>query len=58
MREAHADRVFYDWSFHTFHRGVCAVVAIGMGANRVERAEMTEEAKREPDGILTYPALL
>jgi uncharacterized protein (DUF488 family) len=29
-----------------------------MGANRVERAEMTEEAKREPDGILTYPALL
>ena len=29
-----------------------------MGANRVERAEMTEGAKREPDGILTYPALL
>lgn len=29
-----------------------------MGANRVERAEMTEGAKRGPDGILTYPALL
>jgi uncharacterized protein (DUF488 family) len=29
-----------------------------MGADRVERAEMTESAKREPDGILTYPALL
>jgi uncharacterized protein (DUF488 family) len=29
-----------------------------MGADRVERAEMTEGAKREPDGILTYPGLL
>jgi hypothetical protein len=29
-----------------------------MGADRLERAEMTEGAKREPDGILTYPALL
>ena len=29
-----------------------------MDADRVERAEMTEGAKREPDGILTYPALL
>jgi uncharacterized protein (DUF488 family) len=29
-----------------------------MGADRVERAEMTEGAKRKPDGILTYPALL
>jgi len=29
-----------------------------MGADRDERAEMTEGAKREPDGILTYPALL
>jgi uncharacterized protein (DUF488 family) len=29
-----------------------------MGAGRIERAEMTEGAKRESDGILTYPALL
>ena len=29
-----------------------------MGADRVERAEITESAKREPDGILTYPTLL
>jgi uncharacterized protein (DUF488 family) len=29
-----------------------------MGGDRVERAEMTEGAKREPGGILTYPALL
>jgi uncharacterized protein (DUF488 family) len=29
-----------------------------MGADRVERAETTEGAKREPDGIMTYPALL
>jgi uncharacterized protein (DUF488 family) len=29
-----------------------------MGAGRIERAEMTEGANREPDGILTYPALL
>jgi uncharacterized protein (DUF488 family) len=29
-----------------------------MGADRVERAETTEGAKWEPDGILTYPALL
>jgi len=29
-----------------------------MGADRIERAEMTEGAKREPDGILTYPGLL
>jgi uncharacterized protein (DUF488 family) len=29
-----------------------------MAADRVERAEMTEGAKREPDGILTYPGLL
>jgi uncharacterized protein (DUF488 family) len=29
-----------------------------MGADRVERAEITEGAKREPSGILTYPALL
>jgi uncharacterized protein (DUF488 family) len=29
-----------------------------MGAGRVERAEMTEGAKWEPGGILTYPALL
>jgi uncharacterized protein (DUF488 family) len=29
-----------------------------MGADRVERAEITEGAKREPDGILTYPTLL
>jgi len=29
-----------------------------MGADRVERAEMTEGGKREPNGLLTYPALL
>jgi len=29
-----------------------------MGADRVERAEITEGAKREPGGILTYPTLL
>ena len=29
-----------------------------MGADRIERAEMTEGAKREADGILTYPGLL
>jgi uncharacterized protein (DUF488 family) len=29
-----------------------------MGAGRIERAEMTEGAKPEPVGILTYPALL
>jgi hypothetical protein len=29
-----------------------------MGTDRVERAEKTEGAKREPDGILTYPGLL
>ena len=29
-----------------------------MGADRVERAEITEGAKREPDGILTYPTFL
>src|SRR5262245_19192601 len=29
-----------------------------IGADRVERAEMTEGAKREPDGILSYPGLL
>ena len=29
-----------------------------MGADRIERAEMTEGAKREPDGMLTYPGLL
>jgi uncharacterized protein (DUF488 family) len=29
-----------------------------MGGGRVERAEMTQGAKRESNGILTYPALL
>ena len=29
-----------------------------MGGDRLERAGMTEGAKREPGGILTYPALL
>jgi uncharacterized protein (DUF488 family) len=29
-----------------------------MGNDRVERAEITEGAKCESDGILTYPALL
>ena len=29
-----------------------------MGADRVEHTEITESAKREPDGILTYPILL
>jgi hypothetical protein len=29
-----------------------------MGGGRVERAEMAQGAKRESDGILTYPALL
>jgi uncharacterized protein (DUF488 family) len=29
-----------------------------MGANRVERAEMTEGAKCQPDQILTYPTPL
>ena len=29
-----------------------------MSADRIERAEMTEGAKPEPDGILTYPGLL
>ena len=29
-----------------------------MGADRVEGTEMTEGAKREPGGILTYPTLL
>jgi uncharacterized protein (DUF488 family) len=29
-----------------------------MGADRVERAEMTEAAKQEPNGMLTYPGLL
>jgi hypothetical protein len=27
--ETHADRVFYNWSFYAWRRGVCGVAAIG-----------------------------